>query len=117
MSWLPLNPLFCWQITLTLLHVSWVGLVIGLIALLANRLLRNIATHRRYGLNFVSLLFLKFENCAIQLDSPPKKNQMRRLDGFGKDRGGNKVAETMLLLLMLLLFYQNSKNGTILQFQ
>ena len=56
MSWLPLNSLFCWQITLTLLHVSWVGLVIGLIALLANRLLRNIATHRRYGLNFASLL-------------------------------------------------------------
>lgn len=41
MSWLPLNPLLCWQITLTLLHVSWVGLIIGLIAALANRGLRH----------------------------------------------------------------------------
>jgi beta-lactamase regulating signal transducer with metallopeptidase domain len=56
MSLLPFNSLVCWQITLTLLHVTWIGLVIGLIAALANRLLRNIATHWRYGLNFASLL-------------------------------------------------------------
>lgn len=35
MSWLPFNLLVCWQITLTLLQVSWIGLVIGLIAAFA----------------------------------------------------------------------------------
>ena len=32
MSWLPFDELVCWQITLTLMHVSWIGLVIGVIA-------------------------------------------------------------------------------------
>lgn len=56
MSLLSFNSLLCWQITLTLLHVSWMGLVIGLIAAFANRVLRNSAANRRYRLNFASLL-------------------------------------------------------------
>ena len=56
MSWLSFNSLLCWQIMLTLLHVSWIGLLIGLIAALANRFLRNSDANRRYWLNFASLL-------------------------------------------------------------
>ena len=56
MSILSFNSLVCWQITLTLLHVSWIGLVIGLIAALANAVLRNSTANRRYWLNFASLL-------------------------------------------------------------
>ena len=41
MSLLSFNSLVCWQITLALLHVSWIGLVIGMIVALANAVLRN----------------------------------------------------------------------------
>ncbi len=56
MNMLSFNSLVCWQITLTLLHVSWIGLVIGLIAALANAVLRNSTANRSYWLNFASLL-------------------------------------------------------------
>ncbi len=52
------NSLVCWQITLTLLHVSWVGLVVGLVAAASNRVMRNSAASRRYAMNFLSLLVL-----------------------------------------------------------
>lgn len=56
MSVLSFNSLVCWQITLTLLHVSWIGLVIGLSAAWGNAALRNSTVNRRYWLNFASLL-------------------------------------------------------------
>ena len=56
MSLLSFNSLVCWQITLALLHVSWIGLVIGMIVALANAVLRNSTANRRYWLNFASLL-------------------------------------------------------------
>jgi len=50
------NSLFCWQITLTLLHVSWVGLLIGLIAAASNRVMRDVAASHRYSVNFAALV-------------------------------------------------------------
>lgn len=56
MSWLPFDVLVCWQITLTLMHVSWIGLVIGVIAACTNRVLTSSSASRRYSLNFAMLL-------------------------------------------------------------
>lgn len=56
MSWLSFDVLVCWQITQTLLHVSWIGLVIGVIAACANRVLKKSSASRRYSLNFAMLL-------------------------------------------------------------
>lgn len=52
------NSSICWQITLTLLHVSWIGLLIGLVAAALNHAMRNSAACRRYTVNFLSLLVL-----------------------------------------------------------
>lgn len=52
------NSLICWQITLTLLNVSWIGLLIGVVAAASNRVMRNSAASRRYAVNFLSLLVL-----------------------------------------------------------
>jgi len=51
-----LDSLVCWHLTLTLLHVSWIGLLIGLIAAVANRVSKNRSANLRYRLNSVSLL-------------------------------------------------------------
>ncbi len=50
------NSLIYWHLTLTLLHVSWIGLVIGLIAATGNRILQNRNANSRYWWNSVSLL-------------------------------------------------------------
>ena len=36
-----LNSRTCWYLTLTLLHVSWIGLAIGFIAEVGNRVSQN----------------------------------------------------------------------------
>ncbi|HTI51565.1 MAG TPA: M56 family metallopeptidase, partial [Planctomycetaceae bacterium] len=50
------DPLLGWQITLTLLHVSWIALALALLAAIGNRLLAQSSAHRRYGLSFAALL-------------------------------------------------------------
>lgn len=50
------ESLVYWHFTLTLLHVSWIGLVIGLLAATGIRLLRNRSANVRYWWNSVSLL-------------------------------------------------------------
>ena len=50
------NSLFCWQITLTLLHVSWVGLLIGLLSAASNRVMKDMAASHRHSVNFTALV-------------------------------------------------------------
>jgi len=50
------DSLVYWHMTLTLLHMSWIGLVIGLITATGNRVLRNRSANVRYWWNSVSLL-------------------------------------------------------------
>ena len=51
-----LDSLVCWHLTLTLLHVGWIGLLIGFVAAVGNRVLKNRSANVRYGWNSVSLL-------------------------------------------------------------
>jgi cobalt-zinc-cadmium efflux system membrane fusion protein len=55
-----LEPSTGWQITLTLFHVSWLGLVIAAGVAAGNRLLRQASANCRYWLNFGALLVLGF---------------------------------------------------------
>lgn len=57
---LPLDAATGWQITLTLLHLSWLGLVVATLAAFANRCLRRSSAARRYHLNLAALLLLCF---------------------------------------------------------
>ncbi len=50
------DSLVYWQITLTLLNVSWFGLLIGLVSTIGHRVLRNSTASRRYWLNCILLL-------------------------------------------------------------
>ena len=51
-----LNSQICWQITLTLLHVSWIGILIGLVAATGSRVLKNRSASVRYWLHGPSLI-------------------------------------------------------------
>ncbi|MEJ7593427.1 MAG: M56 family metallopeptidase [Planctomycetaceae bacterium] len=51
-----LSSQICWQITLTLLHVSWIGILIGLVAATGSHVLKNRSASVRYWLYSVSVL-------------------------------------------------------------
>lgn len=53
-----LDSSLCWQITLTLLHVSWIGMLVGLIAAVGSRALSHSSASRRYWLHLTSLVVL-----------------------------------------------------------
>jgi len=51
-----LSSQLCWQITLTLLHVSWIGILIGFAAAAGNRVLKSRSASVRYWLHSLSLI-------------------------------------------------------------
>jgi beta-lactamase regulating signal transducer with metallopeptidase domain len=53
-----LNGELCRQLTVALFHVSWLGVLVGVLAATGNRILRNGPAYRRHWLSFVSLLVL-----------------------------------------------------------
>lgn len=52
------DPALCWQITLTLLHVGWLGAAVAGLALAGNWRLRQASASARYWANFAALLVL-----------------------------------------------------------
>ena len=48
----------CWTATLTLLHMTWIGVAVGAIALAGDRLLRSSTASRRYWFQMAALLTL-----------------------------------------------------------
>lgn len=58
MSHIPFDAAVSWQITLTLLHVGWIGMCLGGVAALGNCLWRHSSSSGRYGWNFGVLLAL-----------------------------------------------------------
>lgn len=48
----------CWRITLTLVHVGWIGLVLAALAALGDYGLRRARPERRYAINALALLIL-----------------------------------------------------------
>src|SRR5262249_2666279 len=54
----PFHAVASWQITLALLHVCWIGLLIGGIAAVGNLLLRNSSASRRYWWSCLMMLAL-----------------------------------------------------------
>ncbi len=53
-----LDAAFCWQITLALVQVGWLGIGIVGLALMSNWLLRKAPANCRYWANFAAMLFL-----------------------------------------------------------
>src|SRR5262245_7262854 len=55
---LRLSDLFSWRLTQTLLHFLWQGAVIGLAALLLDRLMKRASSSARYSLHLSALLLM-----------------------------------------------------------
>ena len=53
-----LNSTLCWQITLTLFHVSWLGVLIGLMAAIASRAFSQKSAAGRYWIYMTALMTL-----------------------------------------------------------
>ena len=58
MSLFILDSTLCWQITLTLFHVTWLGVLIGLMAALAGRVFSQSSAGRRYWIHMTALMTL-----------------------------------------------------------
>lgn len=54
----PFDAATCWQLTLALVHVGWLGIGIAAVAGATNWLLRKASADCRYWLNFAALLLL-----------------------------------------------------------
>jgi len=53
-----LNSTLCWQITRTLFHVSWLGVLIGLMAAIASRVFSQKSAAGRYLIHMAALMTL-----------------------------------------------------------
>ncbi|MEX0727540.1 MAG: M56 family metallopeptidase, partial [Planctomycetaceae bacterium] len=53
-----MNPEFCQRLTLTLMHMLWVGTAIGIVTLTANQCLKRATARLRYAVNVMGLLVL-----------------------------------------------------------
>jgi hypothetical protein len=88
----------CWQLTLTLLHLSAAGIVIGGIIIFANRLLRSASAHVRYWANYSAMiLFVACLPTAMMLNRSSSKDiervQSQRVSALQNSNNGSFFAE------------------------
>jgi beta-lactamase regulating signal transducer with metallopeptidase domain len=105
----PFGVAICWEITLTLVHVSWVGLVVALLAAMGDRVLRGAPAWTRYWSNFAALIVLGLTLPAVWLAvhtpsaslsdvssgrlSPPRAFVAPTLPTLSRDGGKSLVVE------------------------
>lgn len=85
------NSLICWQITLTLLHVSWIGLVVGLIAEIASPAIAD-ETKPSAAIGVIAGI----EQDPAAIDLPPLRLPDKTAAGVPQDADGRELPPGMV---------------------